>query len=207
MIDQDHPLLLGSASPRRQRLLATVGIPLRVEPVAVDETVMAGEASLDYLARIVEAKLAAAVARPRGSERALLVADTDVICDGQVLGKPADVSDAQAMLRRLSGRAHEVATRFAVADASEPAGRVVRETVTTTVYFRPLSEEHVARYAATGEGLDKAGAYAIQGIGGFAVERIVGSYANVVGLPLCEVIAALERLDLLHGFPWPSRAA
>jgi septum formation protein len=207
MIEQDHPLLLGSASPRRQRLLATVGIPLLVAPVRVDESAAAGESPWAYLERIAAAKLAAVVARPRGPEGALLVADTDVICDGVVLGKPADEHDARAMLRQLSGRAHEVATRFAVADASAPEARLVCETVTTTVHFRRLSEEHVRRYAATGEGRDKAGAYAIQGIGSFAVERIVGSYSNVVGLPVCEVVAALERLGLLAGFPWPSRTA
>jgi septum formation protein len=124
----------------------------------------------------------------------VLVADTLVLVDGAVVGKPTDDGDARAILRALSGRAHEVWTRFAL-DRGEA------ETVRTRVIFRALSDDAIARYVATGEGRDKAGSYAIQGLGAFAVSRIEGSYTNVVGLPACEVIDALLRAGQLATFP------
>jgi septum formation protein len=205
MIDREHPLLLGSASPRRREILTTLGIPLTVRPAVVDERVREGEGADAYLTRVVADKLAAAlrdVEAPRAG--AVLVADTSVLVDGAILGKPADKAEARAMIGRLAGRGHEVWTRFAVAG---PAGRgAIAETVRTRVLFRALSDQEIAAYAATGEGLDKAGGYAIQGIGGFAVERIEGSYANVVGLPSCEVVAALLRAGLLASFPLSTSA-
>jgi septum formation protein len=137
---------------------------------------------------------------------AILVADTSVILDGAVLGKPASESEARAMLHALAGRAHEVWTRFAVAGPETPSRVLHEETVRTEVWFRPLGAEEIACYAATREGFDKAGGYAIQGIGGFAVSRIVGSYSNVVGLPACEVILALQKTGLLGRFPRVSPA-
>lgn len=219
VIDDAHPLLLGSASPRRREILATLGIPLRVASAAVDEDVRAGEDPAAYLERVVRAKREAVAALPEAAGAgALLVADTSVLVGGAILGKPRDEAEARAMLRSLSGRAHEVWTRFMITPAvpvargagarpvhAEHAEHV--ETVRTRVVFRALDEDEIAGYAATGEGLDKAGAYAIQGIGAFAVERIEGSYSNVVGLPACEVVLALRRTGLLRAFPLPRAAS
>jgi septum formation protein len=118
-----------------------------------------------------------------------------------VLGKPSGRDEARAMIAELSGRDHEVWTRFAISSGDDSGAALHAETVRTRVTFRALDEIEIAAYADTGEGLDKAGAYAIQGIGGFAVARIDGSYSNVVGLPACEVIVALRRLGLLGRFP------
>lgn len=193
MIDREHPLLLGSASPRRREILETLGLPLVVRAFEVDETVRAGERADDYLARVVADKLTAATRSPltRGGA---LVADTLVLVDEAIVGKPSDDADARAILRGLSGRAHEVWTRFAL-DRGEA------ETVRTRVFFRALSDDAIARYVATGEGRDKAGAYAIQGLGAFLVSRIEGSYTNVVGLPASEVVDAMLRAGLLTAFP------
>ncbi len=202
MIDASHPLLLGSASPRRREILATLGLPLRVAAADIDETPRANEPPLDYLERIAAAKLAAVATLPEASGAgAILVADTTVILDDRPVGKPRDEAEARAMIRSLSGRAHRVSTRFAVSAPSDPARAVHAETVTTEVVFRALDDAEIALYAATGEGLDKAGAYAIQGVGAFAVARIEGSYSNVVGLPACEVVAALRAAGLLARFP------
>jgi septum formation protein len=204
MIDAAHPLLLGSASPRRREILATLRLPLRVAAADVDETAHEGEAALDYVARIADAKLAAVTRLPETRDAgAVLVADTTVVLEGRPLGKPGDEHEARTMLRALAGRAHHVSTRFVIAGGDDPGRARHAETVTSEVVFRALDEEEIALYAATGEGLDKAGAYAIQGIGSFAVARIEGSYTNVVGLPACEVVAALRATGLLARFPLP----
>ena len=195
MIDPQHPLLLGSASPRRREILATLGLPLVVLPAVVDESALPGEEALPYLARIAALKLAATGARPEATTAgAILVADTTVILDGRILGKPADEAEARSMLRALAGRSHQVSTRFAIAGPDAPARPLHEETVSTVVVFRALDDAEIEGYAATGEGLDKAGAYAVQGLGSFAVARIEGSYANVVGLPACEVVTALRSV-------------
>jgi septum formation protein len=226
VIDPKKPLGLGSASPRRKALLETLGIPLEVIAVEADERRRVGERPAAYLERVTLDKLARVAADERARETSsLLVADTIVLLGDDILGKPASTEEAVAMLTRLSGRAHEVRTRFCVAtppaDAAESSGvsspspspspsswaerdrpaPAVAETVSTMVHFRALESDEIRRYAATGEGMDKAGAYAVQGIGSFAVQRIEGSYANVVGLPVCEVIVALKRLGLLPAFP------
>jgi septum formation protein len=200
MIDETRPLLLGSGSPRRREILTTLGLPLRVVSVDVDERMRQGEPADDYLVRITLDKLVHAARHAAGCG-AVLVADTSVILDGRVLGKPGDREEARAMIADLSGRDHEVWTRFALSSGDAPEAVLHAETVRTRVTFRALDAEEIAAYAETGEGLDKAGAYAIQGIGGFAVARIEGSYSNVVGLPACEVIAALRRVGLLGRFP------
>lgn len=200
MIDETRPLLLGSGSPRRREILTTLGLPLRVLSVDVDERMHAAESADDYLVRITQDKLEHAARHAAGCA-AVLVADTSVILDGCVLGKPSGIDDARDMIARLSGREHEVWTRFAIAAGESSAVPAHAETVRTRVTFRALDDEEIAAYAATGEGLDKAGAYAIQGVGSFAVARIEGSYSNVVGLPACEVIAALRHLGLLKRFP------
>ena len=131
-----------------------------------------------------------------GPAQAVLVADTSVIDQGSILGKPADVAEADAMIARLAGRTHEVWTRFAIS-APEKVGRVLHEeTVITRVTFRALTPARIRAYAESGEGMDKAGAYAVQGLGAGLVARIDGSYTNVVGLPACEVLVALEGLGL-----------
>jgi septum formation protein len=195
-----RPLILGSASPRRRDILTGLGIPITVMPADVDEALAYAEEPLAYVDRIVAAKLAAVAARSGQTPRAgLLVADTIVVLDGQVLGKPADVQDAERLLGRLAGREHRVHTRYALA---APEGEtLVARTVTSDVRLRAAAPETLAGYARTGEGLDKAGAYAIQGIGAFLVESIHGSYSNVVGLPACEVVQDLLMTGLLERFP------
>ncbi|MBX3208813.1 MAG: septum formation protein Maf [Labilithrix sp.] len=209
-----EPLLLASGSPRRREILANLGVPTVVTAVDVDEAALPAEAAEAYLVRIVSAKLEGAsrafvkISGARGdtlqginvasASGAVLVADTSVIADDAILGKPKDAADAERMITRLAGRTHEVWTRFAIGAPEAPARALHEETVKTRVTFRPLTAEGVKAYVASGEGTDKAGAYAIQGRGAGLVERIEGSYTNVVGLPACEVMVALERLGL-----WP----
>ena len=217
VIDEKKPLGLGSASPRRKALLDTLGIPLVVITAQADEQRRDGEAPDQYLERVTWDKLDRVAAQEQAQRTSvLLAADTIVLLDDEILGKPVDAEDAAAMLTRLSGRAHEVRTRFLLATApgatktgagatagsnAEGAAPVHAETVSTVVHFRPLESAEIRRYVATGEGMDKAGAYAVQGIGSFAVRRIEGSYANVVGLPVCEVVARAPALGLFGGFP------
>lgn len=208
VIDEKLPLGLGSASPRRKALLETLGIPLLVIAVDADERRRAGEDPDVYLDRVTRDKLARVAADDRAVRTSsLLVADTIVLLGNDILGKPGSAEEATAMLSRLSGRAHEVRTRFLLDQApvergsAGPTVPMYGETVRTMVHFRPLESEEISRYAATGEGMDKAGAYAVQGIGSFAVLRIEGSYANVVGLPVCEVVLALKRFGFLPAFP------
>ncbi len=182
-------LVLGSGSPRRRDFVASLGLSFEVRPAEVDESTLPGEAPDVYLARICALKLGAVMGA--AGDALVLVADTSVIVDGDVLGKPRDSAENAAMIRRLAGRAHEVCTRFALGRAGSC---VHAETVTTEVIFRPLSDALVARYVASGEGADKAGGYAIQGFGAWLVAEIRGSASNVVGLPMCEVVRALEAL-------------
>jgi septum formation protein len=197
-IRPQEPLVLGSGSPRRRELLTRMGIPLTVvRPSGVDEGLRSGEDPDRYLERVVAAK-ASATAAAVDDPPAILVADTVVLLDGEILVKPADDRESADMIRRLSGRAHTVATRYALSAAS---GQSHVETVRTQVWFRRLGEAQIERYVASGEGRDKAGAYGIQGIGAMLVERIEGDYANVVGLPICAVIQAMERLELITACP------
>lgn len=201
-ISASSPLVLGSASPRRRDILAGLGIPLCVSPANVPEVELPDEAPLAYLTRVVGEKLrGSARALSEGKGSALLVADTIVVLDGEVLGKPTDVADAERLLERLAGRTHRVYTRYAVARADAPFVPLVERTVESSVTLRAASKDELGGYARTGEGLDKAGAYAIQGIGAFLVERIEGSYTNVVGLPACEVVQDLLGAGLLERFP------
>jgi septum formation protein len=196
VLSPDHPLVLGSRSPRRAELLQSAAIPFVAIAADVDESVAGGERWDTYVERVVESKLEAAEVflRARPECLAVLVADTVVVVDEAILGKPVDSADSAAMIRRLAGRSHEVSTGFAVRTRD---GRVQRKTVTTIVEVDPLGPDDVARYVGTGEGLDKAGAYAIQGGFAFAVRSIRGSYSNVVGLPLAEVVESLRLLALL----------
>jgi len=205
---------LASGSPRRREILQSLGVPTLVTAVDIDESVREGEGAEAYLVRIVNEKLAAASkpfiksdkAAGRGdtlqginiasAAGAVLVADTSVIVDDAILGKPSGTEEGEAMITRLAGRTHEVWTRFAVGAAEHPFRALHEETVKTKVTFRSLTPERIRAYVASGEGKDKAGGYAIQGRGAGLVERIEGSYSNVVGLPACQVMVALERLGL-----------
>ncbi len=205
-LDVPRTLLLGSASPRRREILANLRIPFVVRVAGADESIRDGEDAATYLERVVHAKLVA-VARIYGqasglesaeaqATQAVLVADTSVIDDGAILGKPADATEAEAMIARLAGRTHEVWTRFALGSPEASSAVLYAETVITRVTFRPLTASRIRSYAASGEGLDKAGAYAVQGLGAGLVASLHGSYSNVVGLPACELLVALERLGL-----------
>lgn len=183
----DRPLVLASASPRRAELLRQAGIAFTTAAADLDETPRPGEAPAAYVRRLAEEK-AAAVAR-RHPEAVVLGADTTVVVDGDILGKPADAADATAMLERLQGRAHEVLTGVAV---TSPAG-TDSEVAATTVWIAPMSAAEIAAYVASGEPMDKAGAYAIQGRISRWITRIDGSHPNVVGLPVAVVHTLLAR--------------
>jgi nucleoside triphosphate pyrophosphatase len=191
---QSFRLILASASPRRRELLAQAGFVFEVEAADVDETQREGEDAADYVRRLAEEKASAVFARRSGedaAERPLVVlgADTSVVCNGEVLGKPIDARDTERMLRRLSGRVHRVLTGVAAATRA----RVVSDVVTTEVTFSEIAEGEIAAYCATGEPLDKAGAYGIQGYAARWVPRIEGCYFNVMGLPIARVVELIEE--------------
>jgi septum formation protein len=170
-----------------------LGVPFTVHVAAVDETAWEGEPPDSYMDRVTLAKLAAvAGGRPEAN---LLVADTVVVAPGgEMLGKPGNVDEAAAMIERLVETTHEVRTRFVLAGSDLPGRAVHAETVITRVTFRHLEPSEIAAYARSGEGNDKAGGYAAQGRAAAFIERIEGSYTNVVGLPLCELSVALRSL-------------
>ena len=187
------PLVLASASPRRAELLRGAGIEFDVTPADVDETVQPGERPDAYVRRVAAAKARAVAARAR--ERVVLAADTTVVIDDVMLGKPVDDNDAKRMLCLLSGRTHDVLTAVAVFRAGMDESLVDVER--TEVEFAPLTEFEIDWYVATGEPRDKAGAYAIQGYASRFVTRIDGSYSNVVGLPIALVYQMLKGLTTL----------
>lgn len=189
-------LVLASGSPRRRELLASLGLSFDVEVAGVDETARPGEAPRDYVLRVAREKAAAVAGRL--PQALVLAADTTVALGAQILGKPADAAEAAQLLRQLSGRRHAVFTAV-VLDGAARAEQVVE----TAVSFRELSPSEIAWYAGTGEPLDKAGAYAIQGAGGAFVRSIEGSASNVVGLPLAETVELLARAG--HRLPWSGR--
>ena len=182
-------LLLASASPRRARLLAEAGYAFDVAPADIDERRLGGETPGAYVRRLARGK-AEAVA-PRFPGRVVVGADTIVVIDGLVLGKPADAAEAAGMLGRLAGRRHTVLTGVALVRDTRSEVAVER----TEVTFTALDADRIRWYVETGEPDDKAGAYAAQGIGSRFIERIEGSYSNVVGLPIPVVDRLLERLD------------
>lgn len=192
-VSTQAPLVLGSASARRHELVALLEIPFVVCAPVADEARASGELPDAYLVRITQAKLEAVRAQWIGGAAGVIVADTIVVSPaGIVLGKPASAPEAEAMIADLSGATHDVRTRFALAEL-EPNSPVLRaQTVSTRVTFRRVTDRERARYAACGEGLDKAGGYGIQGRAAAFVERIDGSYTSVVGLPLCQVVAAMR---------------
>jgi septum formation protein len=180
-------LVLASRSPRRREILQQAGIPFIVRPVDVDETPLPGEAARDYVTRIAREKASAA---PAAAGEIVLAADTTVSIDGQILGKPFDPADARRMLHMLSGRRHEVLTAICLSLSS----RLIEDCAETSVWFAPLSSQEIAEYAASGEPMDKAGAYAIQGLASKFVQRIEGCYFNVMGLPVSMVYRHLKDI-------------
>jgi septum formation protein len=193
-------LLLASGSPRRRAYLEALGIPFEPTPVEVDESPRAGEGAPAYVRRLARAKARTAKARAAQAGDVVLAADTAVVLgqgkDEEILGKPEDGADAHRMLRSLSGRRHRVLTGVAVLRGD----RCLERLVSTTVVFRRLRPDEIAWYVSTGEPMDKAGAYAVQGLAAWFVDRIEGSYSNVVGLPLAQTAELLTEIGV--SLPW-----
>ena len=189
-------IVLASASPRRSELLTLARIPFTVVPADIDESVHIGETPTKYALRLAEEKAKAAAGKA-GVGRYFIGADTIVVLEGVILGKPVDEDEAFSMLTSLSGRTHAVITGICVYDCL--TGDSAPQAVTTTVTFTDLTEQDIKSYVATGCPMDKAGAYAIQGGAASFVERIDGSYTNVVGLPTCELVRLLRSLGVDGG--------
>jgi len=190
-------LVLASQSPRRRELLEQLGIALEVRPAHADETVIAGEAPRDYVLRVAREK-----ARTVPGD-VVLAADTAVVLGAEVLGKPSGAEDARRMLRALSGTVHDVLTAVCIRRSLPAPALELDAVVATKVRFAPLSPAEIDWYVGTGEPLDKAGAYAIQGSGGAFVLSVEGSVSNVVGLPLAETAELLRRCGV--PLPWSAR--
>lgn len=185
------PLYLASGSPRRRELLTQIGVPFIVINAPVDESPLPSESAPAYVERLARAKAAAGLARVDGPA-VVLGADTAVVLDGRILGKPEKREDALAMLADLSGREHQVLTAVALDDGQ----RVHSFCVTSKVRFRAISTDEAQRYWASGEPVDKAGGYAVQGLGAVFVTGLSGSYSAVVGLPLCETADLLGQFGI-----------
>jgi nucleoside triphosphate pyrophosphatase len=190
-------IILASQSPRRRELLSLIGIPHDVRPADLDETVWPGEVPTAHVERLARSKAEAIARREPGA--VVIGADTIVVLDGDILGKPNDVLEAAATLRRLSGRTHTVHTAVAVARN----GQTVSGVESVEVTFRPLTDVQVEAYVATGEPMDKAGAYGIQGYGAVIVERVHGDYFAVMGLALGRLVGLLEQVGVSYRFGAP----
>ncbi len=185
-------IILASASPRRQQLLANLGVPFTSFPANIDEGVFLLEKPRDAVRRIAEAKArAVAVSFEEGL---IIAADTAVVLAGEFLGKPSHSREAMVMLQRLSGRPHQVITAVCLYDVK--TGQILVDEEETRVYFRNLTREEIESYVNTGEPMDKAGAYGIQDRGALLVEKIEGCYFNVVGLPLGRLYLMLKSFDV-----------
>ena len=187
-------IVLASGSPRRRQLLEMIGLEFRVVPPDVDETLGPSEQAEGYVRRLACEKATTVAGREHGA--VVLAADTTVVLRGGIFGKPANPEEAVVMLRQLEGRKHQVMTAVAVAQD----GRLEHALDVTDVTFRPLSDAQIAAYVATGEPLDKAGAYAIQGKGAALVEGIRGDFFGVMGLPLRLALDLLARFGVLYRF-------
>jgi septum formation protein len=185
-------LVLASASPRRRELIAQLGIPFTVRVPNVDESPWPDESPREHTIRLARDKAAKIAQQHR--DQWVLGADTTVVIDGRILGKPVDRADAHRMLKTICGRWHTVFTGFCLMHAAD--GRSFADSVASDVFIRALTDEQIGAYIDTGEPMDKAGAYAIQGVGAGLVQEVRGSYTNVVGLPLAEVAILWERI---HG--------
>jgi septum formation protein len=190
------PLVLASASPRRAEILETLGLPTEVYPARVDESVLPGEEAEEHAERLARAKAAAVAGLLSG--RWVLAGDTVVVVDDRILGKPRDEGHAVEMLLALQGRTHRVISALALVD---PAGRVRSGAQSTEVRFRPFDEAFARGYVATGEPMDKAGAYGIQGLGSVLVEGVEGDWSGVVGLPVPLLVDLLEQAGRPYRFP------
>ena len=187
------PLILASASPRRQGYFQDLGLEYRVHPADIDEALLAAEKPQDFVLRMAQEKAVSVM--DLYPENWIVAADTVVSLAGTVLGKPKDPADAVSMLMQLSGKEHWVLTGMCLACLQEEV--VVVQSVCTRVVFSHFSERVAHAYVATGEPLDKAGSYGIQGRGAFLVKEVLGSYSNVVGLPLCELLVMLEEYGVI----------
>jgi septum formation protein len=187
-------LILASSSPRRAEVLRNAGFVFQVRPADVDETRLAHEAAEDYVRRVAQAKARAVAdpARVAGERLVVIAADTIVLAEGQILGKPKDADDARRMLRLFSGKTHEVLSALCVINI--PAAKQALHVEKTRVEFLNMSEEEIENYIQTGEPFGKAGAYGIQGIAGRFATRIAGCYFNVLGLPLSRLWTTLRAL-------------
>ncbi len=183
-------LILASSSPRRAELLRAAGFQFDIVPADLDEDRRGGEPPAAYVRRLASDKSAAVARRRPDSGEVVLGADTAVVIDGDVLGKPVDDADAEQMLARLSGRRHEVVTGVSLRAGGQEVGRVEA----TAVWFAAMTSADISWYVASGEGRDKAGAYGIQGLASRFIPRIDGSYTNVVGLPIAAVQDLLRAL-------------
>lgn len=191
-------LVLASGSPRRRELLMQAGLHFEVAQPSIDESIRLGERPLRYVARLARDKARAVIP----SFSALVIAaDTSVVIDGRVLGKPADANESRRMLRLLAGRPHQVITGVAVRRTRDDAS--IEFVCQTRVEFERLSATQIRWYAATAEPYDKAGGYAIQGIAGSFIRSVRGSYSNVVGLPMAETLEALHQLGF--ALPWSAQ--
>jgi septum formation protein len=192
--DSPRELILASASPRRRMLLEQIGVRVKVLPVEIDESVQEGEDPVAYVQRLALAKARAgwALAEQREWSEPVLGADTAVVIDGRILGKPCDLAEARAMLGRLSGHCHHVMSAVALVQATRQSVKLS----ISEVCFRVISATERDAYWRTGEGCDKAGAYAVQGAGAVFVERLTGSYTGVVGLPLFETHQLIAEFDI-----------
>lgn len=216
-------LILASASPRRKDLLEKIGFSIRCVPADVDESINENENPCEYVKRLARAKILAVVERlkstnagtpdesggaiqvPRaglkdGSVRWVVGADTIVVLGKEVLGKPRDQDHAFDMLQKLSGQEHLVITGFGVFDLKKNKEGI--QAVTSTVKFKKLSRTEIEKYISLGESLDKAGAYAVQGVGTYMIDSVQGSYTNVVGLPLCQFMEMLEEMGARDILPY-----
>ena len=192
-------LFLASASPRRRELLTQIGVPFSHLSVSIDETPAASEPPDVYVQRVAREKALAGLTRVMDASACVLGADTTVVLDGRILGKPADKAQALAMLHALSGREHQVMTAVALASSSGCVTRLV----TSRVRFRSIRSDEAEAYWASGEPQDKAGSYAIQGWGAIFVSALEGSYSGVVGLPLCETAQLLAA----HGIEYWTKSS
>jgi len=186
-------LFLASASPRRRELLAQIAVPCVTQIASIDENPLPDEPAAAYVERLAREKARVGLfALGERDDAVVLGADTAVVLDGHILGKPADFAESRAMLQALSGRSHQVLTAVALVGGGREAARVV----SSDVSFRPISEAEIEAYWASGEPCDKAGSYGIQGLAAVFVSQLQGSYSAVVGLPLCETAELLGEFGI-----------
>lgn len=189
-MDNQFDIVLASSSPRRRDFLKNMGITFEIQKPNIDESVLVGENAIDYVVRLSKEK--ARVIAEINQGRVVLAADTIVVCDNEILGKPQDREDAKRILRTLSGRTHEVMTSFCVIKDNEEFQHLER----TKVTFDTLDEGLIETYVASGECDDKSGAYAVQGIGAMFITKVEGSVSSVVGLPICQVRNILSKFNI-----------